>query len=56
MFFNTIYFGMVFLRMGTTGLVAQSQDTDSISNITKIMMRGLALAAEITLLVCNFLH
>ena len=47
MLFNAIYFGMGFLRMGTTGLVAQSQGEDAVAQITSIMVRGLILAFAI---------
>ena len=40
MLFNAIYFGMGFLRMGTTGLVAQSQGEDAAAQIARIMVRG----------------
>ena len=44
MLFNAIYFGMGFLRMGTTGLVAQSQGRDAATQIARILLRGLVLA------------
>jgi MATE family multidrug resistance protein len=44
MLFNAIYFGMGFLRMGTTGLVAQAHGADSPEKITHILIRGLILA------------
>ena len=47
MLFNAIYFGMGFLRMGTTGLVAQSQGEDAAAQIARIMVRGLVLACAI---------
>ena len=47
MLFNAIYFGMGFLRMGTTGLVAQSQGEGAAAQITRIMIRGLVLAFAI---------
>ena len=47
MLFNAIYFGMGFLRMGTTGLVAQSQGEDAAAQIARIMVRGLVLACVI---------
>ena len=47
MLFNAIYFGMGFLRMGTTGLVAQSQGEDAATQIARIMVRGLVLACAI---------
>ena len=36
MLFNAIYFGMGFLRMGTTGLVAQSQDDDAAKKLPEL--------------------
>ncbi len=47
MVFNFMYFGLGFLRMGTTGLVAQSQGEDAVVQITSIMVRGLILAFAI---------
>ena len=47
MLFNAIYFGMGFLRMGTTGLVAQSQNGDAAAKIARITARGLVLAFAI---------
>ena len=44
MLFNTMYFGMGFLRMSTTGLVARSPGEDAVAQITSIMVRGLILA------------
>ena len=51
MLFNAIYFGMGFLRMGTTGLVAQSQGDDAIAQIARIMVRGLVLACAIGMII-----
>ena len=51
MLFNTIYFGMGFLRMGTTGLVAQSQGEDAAAQIARIMVRGLVLACAIGMII-----
>ena len=51
MLFNTIYFGMGFLRMGTTGLVAQSQGEDAATQIARIMVRGLVLACAIGMII-----
>ena len=51
MLFNAIYFGMGFLRMGTTGLVAQSQGEDAAAQITRIMVRGLVLACAIGMII-----
>ncbi len=51
MLFNAIYFGMGFLRMGTTGLVAQSQGEDAAEQIARIMVRGLALACAIGMII-----
>ena len=51
MLFNAIYFGMGFLRMGTTGLVAQSQGRDAATQIARILVRGLVLAFVIGLSV-----
>ena len=51
MLFNAIYFGMGFLRMGTTGLVAQSQDDDAAAQIAKITARGLVLAFAIGVII-----
>ena len=51
MLFNAIYFGMGFLRMGTTGLVAQSQEHDAATQTARILVRGLALAFSIGLTV-----
>jgi len=51
MLFNAIYFGMGFLRMGTTGLVAQSQGEDAAAQIARIMVRGLFLACVIGIII-----
>ena len=51
MLFNAIYFGMGFLRMGTTGLVAQSQDVDAAAQIARITARGLILAFAIGVII-----
>ena len=51
MLFNAIYFGMGFLRMGTTGLVAQSQGKDAAAQIARIMVRGLVLACAIGVII-----
>ena len=51
MLFNAIYFGMGFLRMGTTGLVAQSQSKDNATQIARIMVRGLVLAFAIGMII-----
>ena len=51
MLFNAIYFGMGFLRMGTTGLVAQSQGEDAVEQIARIMVRGLVLAFVIGVII-----
>ena len=51
MLFNAIYFGMGFLRMGTTGLVAQSQGEDAAAQIARIMVRGLVLACAIGIII-----
>ena len=51
MLFNAIYFGMGFLRMGTTGLVAQSQDVDAAAQIARITARGLVLAFAIGVII-----
>ena len=51
MLFNAIYFGMGFLRMGTTGLVAQSQGEDAAAQIARIMVRGLVLACTIGMII-----
>ena len=51
MLFNAIYFGMGFLRMGTTGLVAQSQGEDAAAQIARIMVRGLVLACVIGMII-----
>ena len=42
--FNAIFFSMGFLRMGTTGLVAQSQGINAKTDISRILIRGLAIA------------
>jgi len=51
MLFNAIYFGMGFLRMGTTGLVAQSQGVDAAAHTAAIMLRGLGLAFAIGVVI-----
>ena len=51
MLFNAIYFGRGFLRMGTTGLVAQSQDDDAAAQIARITARGLVLAFAIGVII-----
>ena len=51
MLFNAIYFGMGFLRMGTTGLVAQSQGEDAAAQIARILVRGLVLAFAIGMII-----
>ena len=51
MVFNSIYFTMGFLRMGTTGLVAQAQGQNVASKTAKILVRGLILAFSIGLAV-----
>ena len=42
--FNAIYFGIWFLRMGSTGLEAQSQGEDAAAQIVTMMVLGLILA------------
>ena len=42
--FNFIYFGLGFLRMGTTGLVAQAHGRGDVTAIEHHMVRGLVLA------------
>ena len=42
--FNFIYFGLGFLRMGTTGLVAQAHGRGDATAIEHYMVRGLVLA------------
>ena len=42
--FNFIYFGLGFLRMGTTGLVAQAHGRGDATAIEHHMVRGLVLA------------
>ena len=42
--FNFIYFGLGFLRMGTTGLVAQAHGRGDATAIERLMVRGLVLA------------
>ena len=44
MVFNFIYFGLGFLRMGTTGLVAQMNSTKQNDAIAHLLMRNVALA------------
>ena len=44
MVFNLIYFGLGFLRMGTTGLVAQMYGTGQDNAIAHLLMRGVTLA------------
>ena len=51
MLFNAIYFGMGFLRMGTTGLIAQSQDDNAAAQIARVMVRGLVLAFAIGVII-----
>ena len=51
MLFNAIYFCMGFLRMGTTGLVAQSQGEDAAAQIARILVRGLVLAFAIGMII-----
>ena len=51
MLFNAIYFGMGFLRMGTTGLVAQSQGEDAAAQIAGITLRGLVLAFTVGMII-----
>ncbi|MDB2390387.1 MATE family efflux transporter [Alphaproteobacteria bacterium] len=45
--FNFIYFGFGFLRMGTTGLVAQAHGRDQPDEIVNLLARGLFLALSI---------
>lgn len=42
--FNCIYFGLGFLRMGTTGLVAQMYGTGQDDKIAFLLIRGITLA------------
>ena len=42
---------MGFLRMGTTGLVAQAQGEDAAAQIARIMVRGLVLACAIGMII-----
>ena len=42
--FNFIYFGLGFLRMGTTGLVAQMYGTGQDDKIAFLLIRGITLA------------
>jgi MATE family multidrug resistance protein len=42
--FNFIYFGLGFLRMGTTGLVAQMYGTGHDDQIAFLLIRGITLA------------
>ena len=44
MVFNFIYFGLGFLRMGTTGLVAQMYGTGQDDKIAFLLIRGITLA------------
>ena len=42
--FNFIYFGLSFLRMGTTGLVAQAHGRNDEAEIENLLIRGLIIA------------
>ena len=44
MVFNFIYFGLGFLRMATTGLVAQMHGTEQDTAIAHLLMRGVSVA------------
>jgi MATE family multidrug resistance protein len=44
MVFNFMYFGLGFLRMGTTGMVAQLHGTGQNTAITHLLMRGVSVA------------
>ena len=49
--FNIIYFGFGFLRMGTTGLVAQAHGRNLPDEILDLLARGLFLALSIGILL-----
>ena len=49
--FNIIYFGFSFLRMGTTGLVAQAHGRNLPDEILDLLARGLFLALSIGILL-----
>ncbi len=44
MVFNFMYFGLGFLRMGTTGMVAQMYGTGQDTAIAYLLMRGVSVA------------
>ena len=44
MVFNFMYFGFGFLRMGTTGLVAQMYGAGQDTAISHLLMRGISIA------------
>ena len=44
MVFNFMYFGLGFLRMGTTGLVAQMHGAGQDTAIAHLLMRGVSVA------------
>ncbi|MCG8325744.1 MAG: MATE family efflux transporter [Thiotrichales bacterium] len=49
--FNFLYWGLAFLRMGTTGLVAQSYGENSAEKLRAILGQAVALAMLLSLLV-----
>ena len=51
MIFNLIYWNFGFLRMGTSGLTAQAYGAEDWDETMRIMVRGLAIAVSVALLL-----
>lgn len=51
MIFNLIYWNFGFLRMGTSGLTAQAYGAEDWDEAMRIMVRGLAIAVSVALLL-----
>src|SRR5699024_9794327 len=51
MFFNFIFWGFGFLRMGTTGLTAQAFGENNKTESIMILARALAVAGAVSLLI-----
>lgn len=49
--FNFVYWSFGFLRMGTTGLIAQAQGRQDMQTVRLILLRGMALALTLGFLI-----
>lgn len=54
--FNFIYWNFAFLRMGTSGLVAQAFGARNFPEITSVLVRSLSVALGVALLLIVFQH